>query len=104
MVRLIVGISILCGSFGIPSTGHAQPRQILEEHFNIDMNSPRGCRSENVELTSLPGSFCAITGVGGGFAGGGEFGRVVKIDNVWRFQGNSCQAAVFFAVTCFRVF
>jgi hypothetical protein len=76
----------------------------IEANQEISIDTPSGvCRNVEKFLTSSQAAFCALTGSGGLFAGGGEAGRVVKRGNDWVFLGSSCQPAVFFNVTCFRV-
>jgi hypothetical protein len=70
------------------------PQDILMDHRG-------GCRGRAQLLTTEANTLCAITGVGGEFAGGGEIGRVVSRTDGWHFEGNSCKFVIF-TVTCFR--
>jgi hypothetical protein len=69
----------------------------------LDMNSPGQCRDFSQDVITQHGIFCAITGVGGGFAGAGEFGAVTLVNNTWKLIGHSCQPGTFVRVTCFQV-
>jgi hypothetical protein len=68
---------------------------------DIVMDHQAGCRARSQLLTSESNVLCAITGVGGEFAGGGEIGRVISRTDGWHFEGNACKFVVF-TVTCFR--
>jgi hypothetical protein len=92
-------LSCLFASYTYAFTGAA----VIEFDQIIDMNRPESqCQIFERFLTSNLNAFCAVTGTGGRFAGGGEFGRVEKRNNGWFFLGGSCQPGIFFKVSCFR--
>ena len=68
------------------------------------MNRPAGsCQAFTEVISTNLNTVCAVTGTGGAFEGGGEFGNLTVENGAWVFHGNSCQPGVFFTVACFRV-
>ena len=95
------GLVVLCCFF--PSDLYAANFNIVASQ-KIDIDQPSGqCRDIEKFLTSDTNSFCAVTGSGGSFQGGGEFGFITKKGNGWFFEGHSCQPGVFFAATCYQM-
>jgi hypothetical protein len=89
----------------IVSAGSAGAASIhVDRSKNINMNRSAGsCQAFTEVISTNLNTVCAVTGSGGSFQGGGEFGNVVVENGAWVFHGNSCQPGVFFNITCFRV-
>jgi len=96
---LIAGMAAACIVSSNPASA-GKLHQVFFRHLDV----PAGTRSLNVTLIDDPNDdiLCALTGVGGHFAGGGEHGSVLKVNGTWILGGAAGQPGVFFEATCWQ--
>jgi hypothetical protein len=101
-MRKLLFANIACAALFAAGSAHAVSLQIVKG-AHIDMNrAENSCQGFTQNIINDASVACMVTGSGGNFRGGGEFGNVVLEGGVWVFHGSSCEPGVFFNITCFR--
>jgi hypothetical protein len=75
--------------------------QVVWKHLPV----PQGTAKLSVSLIDDPNDdiICALTGVSGHFAGGGENGTIFKEKNLWVLIVGAGQPGVYFDATCWQL-
>lgn len=95
---LIAGVSAAC-IFSVNPASAGKLIPVVAKHLDVP---PGG--SKDLPLIDNPNGdiLCALTGIGGHFAGGGEHGNVDLVDGRWHLVGEAGQPGVYFEATCWR--
>jgi hypothetical protein len=97
---LIAGMSAACIAFGSPVSA---ANMVVVYTHNYDV--PVGGRVHESlwdDRNSGGDAMCALTGMSGHFAGGGENALIFKKDHLWSILANAGQPGVSFNVTCWQ--